>query len=291
MNARTASPGFSDWLLIIVPGLIWGASFLFIAMGLESVGPNGVTFLRILIGFLTLSLVPAARRPVERSDRAGIALLGLLWFAFPLSMFPFAEQHVSSALTGMLNAATPIFAVAVASLLARTFPTPGVLAGVALGVLGAAAMAVPGIGAGRSSALGIVLIMAAVFSYGVAVNLARPLQIRNGALPVVWRAQAVALLLTAPLGVPAVLAAQHWSLRSVLALLALGAGGTAIANVLSALAAGRLGAARASTTTFFMPGVALLLGVIVLGERVAPIAIAGAALCLLGAWVVRRASR
>ena len=89
-----------DWLLLVVPGVIWGASFLFIAEGLEAVAPNGVTFTRIAIGFLTLSLFPSARKPVARADWAGTASLGVLWLAFPLSMFPFAEQHVSSALTG-----------------------------------------------------------------------------------------------------------------------------------------------------------------------------------------------
>ena len=96
---------FADWALLVVPGVIWGASFLFIAEGLAAVAPNGVTFTRIAIGFLTLSLFPSARRPVARADWAGTAALGVLWFAFPLSMFPFAEQHVSSALTGMLNGA------------------------------------------------------------------------------------------------------------------------------------------------------------------------------------------
>ena len=50
-----------DWLLIVLPGVIWGASFLFIAEGLTAVAPDGVTFIRIVIGFLTLSLVPGAR--------------------------------------------------------------------------------------------------------------------------------------------------------------------------------------------------------------------------------------
>src|ERR687889_529354 len=108
-----------DWVLLVVPGVIWGASFLFIAEGLEAVAPNGVTFTRIAIGFLTLSLFPSARQPVARSDWAGTAALGVLWLAFPLSMFPFAEQPVSSALTGMLNGATALFAAAVASIIAR----------------------------------------------------------------------------------------------------------------------------------------------------------------------------
>ena len=107
-----------NWLLLVVPGIIWGASFLFIAEGLTAMAPNGVTFTRIAIGFLTLSLFPSARRPVARADWAGTAALGVLWLAFPLSMFPFAEQHVSTALTGMLNGAMPLFAAVVASVCA-----------------------------------------------------------------------------------------------------------------------------------------------------------------------------
>ena len=106
----------TDWALLVLPGLIWGASFLFIAEGLEVMAPDGVTFGRIAIGFVTLSLIPAARAPVQRSDWAGTAWLGILWLAFPLSMFPHAEQHVSSAMTGMLNGATPLFATVVAAL-------------------------------------------------------------------------------------------------------------------------------------------------------------------------------
>ena len=106
-------------------------------------------------------------------------------------MFPFAEQHVSSALTGMLNGATPLFVAAVASLLARRLPERGTLAGLVVGFGGAVVMALPAMG-GSSSAFGVGLIVAALVSYGVALNVARPLQQRNGAMPVVWRALGVA---------------------------------------------------------------------------------------------------
>ena len=133
--------GNTDWLLLIVPGFIWGASFLFIAEGMRAMGANGVTFVRILVGFATLSLFRAARAPVVRSDWAGIVWLGVLWLAFPLRMFPLAELHVSSALTGMLNGANPLFTAVVAATIARQVPSRPVLAGISVGLAGAILMA------------------------------------------------------------------------------------------------------------------------------------------------------
>jgi drug/metabolite transporter (DMT)-like permease len=274
-----------DGVLLVVPGVIWGASFLFIAEGLEAVAPNGVTFTRIAIGFVTLSLFPSARKPVARADWAGTAALGVLWLAFPLSMFPFAEQHVSSALTGMLNGATPLFVAAVASLIAHQLPERGVVVGLVVGFGGAVIMALPAMG-GASSAFGVGLIVAALISYGIALNIARPLQQRNGAIPVVWRALGVALLLTTPLGLPDVLNGT-WSLAPALALLCLGAGGTAIATILTATAAGRMGATTASIAAFIIPVVALMLGVVVRHERVTATSLLGAAICLFGAAIIR----
>ncbi len=218
-----------------------------------------------------------------------MAALGLLWFAFPMSMFPHAEQWISSALTGMLNGTVPLFATAVAAVLHRRWPPTMVVGGIAAGLLGGALMAWPGLGAGGNSALGIVLVIAACVSYGFAVNIARPLQQRNGALPVVWRALFVALILTAPLGLPRALNG-HWTPRAVLSLLALGALGTCVANVLTTIASGRLGATTASVSAFFIPVVALILGVVVRNERVATLALVGSAISLGAAWVVRWAS-
>lgn len=280
----------TGWLLLLIPGLIWGASFLFIAEGLRAVDPNGVTFLRICVGFTTLALFPTARKKkIERGDWGKVALLGVLWFAFPLSMFPFAEQRVSSALTGMLNGANPLFATLVACFLARRAPSHGVLTGLTIGLAGTVIMAIPAMDQGDSSTLGIGMIVIALVSYGFALSLARNLQMKYGAMPVIWRAQAVGLLLTAPLGIPDLLRA-HWTPVPLLSILALGAGGTAIANVLLASAAGKFGAARASGTTFLIPFVALALGVIVRHEHVAWLSVIGSLVCVSGAWFMKRAS-
>ena len=133
------------------------------------------------------------------------------------------------------------------------------------------------------------MILMALVSYAFAYSLARPLQQRNGALPVIWRALAVALALTAPLGAPA-LANARWTGRSVASLLALGALGTGVAYAMLATAAGRMDATRASANNFIIPVVSLLLGITIRHEQVSSVAIAGAGICLTGAWVIKPAA-
>jgi drug/metabolite transporter (DMT)-like permease len=103
---------------------------------------------------------------------------------------------------------------------------------------------------------------------------------------VILRAQIVAVLLTAPLGVPDVLAARSTP-APFFSLLMLGAFGTGVAFVSLATAAGRVGATRASSAAFLIPAIALLLGVLVRGENVAMLSIIGSAICVAGAWLMR----
>ena len=70
-------------------------------------------------------------------------------------------------------------------------------------------------------------------------------------------------------------------------MLGLGAGGTAIATILTATAAGRMGATKASATAFLIPVVALILGVVIRHETVTAVSLIGAAICLLGAAIIR----
>lgn len=104
----------------------------------------------------------------------------------------------------------------------------------------------------------------------------------------IWRAQAVAVVLTAPLGARELFDAQ-WTRGSLLAILALGVFGTGIAFVVMATAAGRVGPTRASAAVFLIPGVALFLGVVVRHETVALLSVLGCAVCVGGALLMRRA--
>lgn len=279
-----------DWLMFGGVGLIWGSSFFFIAIGLQSLAPEVITPMRLAFGFLTLSLFPAARRKVDRSDWPRIALLGVIWMAIPLSMFPFAEERVTSALTGMLNGANPIFTATVAWMLLKRPPGKNQRWGLVLGFVGTALIALPSLGEGRSEALGVFLILIALTCYGFALNLAVPLQQKYGSLPVFWRAQMVGMAVTFPLGFTG-LDESRFDLVPVLAILALGIFGTAMAYLLMGGLAGRVGATRASISTYLIPVVAILLGVIVLSEQVHPLSLAGTAVVLVGAWLGSRQGR
>jgi drug/metabolite transporter (DMT)-like permease len=280
-------PTRADWARWAVPGVVWGTSFYFIAEGLKAFPAALITPMRILFGFLTLSMFPAARSAqIERADRKRIALLGVIWMAIPLSLFPFAEQHVSSSVTGMLNGATPIFATIVAAFLARKVPHRGRIIGLTIGLAGVVLIAIPS-GGGHNEWFGIALIFVALGFYGFALNLAGPLQLKYGGLAVMWRAQAVALVLTAPFGI-AKLGDVHFAWGAFAAMLALGAFGTALAYIAMAANAGRLGSSRASASTYLIPVVSLLLGSVVRHESIAVLSVLGCAVALVGAYLASR---
>ncbi|CAB5063247.1 unannotated protein [freshwater metagenome] len=282
--------GRSDWLLLLMPGLIWGSSFFFIAEGLDAFQPALITPLRVLFGFLALVALPQSRKHIPRKDLPSIALLGVFWMVIPLSLFPFAEQHVSSSVTGMLNGATPLFVVTVTSLMHKSFPHRNQLLGLLVGFCGVLLIAIPTANNNSSSKFGVALIMCALCCYGIALNLAVPLQKKYGALPVIVRALAVALILTAPFGIAAI-PNSSFAWHSLFAMVGLGVGGTGIAYALATTLAGRVGSTRTSVTTYIIPVVALFLGAIVRDEIVAGLSLVGCGVALTGAFLTNRSRK
>jgi drug/metabolite transporter (DMT)-like permease len=276
--------GAADWARFLSLALIWGSSFVLIAEGLDAFAPGLVTWLRVLSGAAVLAVVPRARAPLLREDRARFVMVALLWVAVPFTLFPLAQQHVASAVAGMLNGTTPIVTAVVASVLLRRLPGRLQVAGLLLGFLGVALIAIPAGSEGSSEAIGVAMLIVAASCYGVAINLVVPLQLRYGPLPVMTRVLGIAAVFTAPFGLASVPGSGFaWS--SLVAVLVLGAVGTGLAFVLMGNLAGRVGGTRASFVTYLVPVVALLLGVAIRGDVVAAISVVGIA-CVIGGAVL-----
>jgi drug/metabolite transporter (DMT)-like permease len=300
MDARTGGPlpttaagtrleafGIGEWSLLAAIALIWGSSFLFMAVGLEAFRPGVVTLARVGLGAATLALVPAARRGVARSDLARIGFLGIIWIGIPLSLFPIAQQWIDSSVAGMLNGAVPIAAAAWATVLLRRAPRWRQLVGIGIGFLGVVAISLPELVGSSATAIGTGLVILAIVLYGLSTNVAVPLQQRYGALPVLLRAQLAALVIVVPYGL-AQLPGSTWDWQAAAAMVPLGVLGTALAFVFMATLVGRVGATRGSIAIYFVPIVAMVLGAAVLDEVIAPLAIIGVVLVLIGAWFASR---
>jgi drug/metabolite transporter (DMT)-like permease len=286
-GTRREAFGPQEWGLLVAIAAMWGSSFLFIEIGLEHFGPGVVAFGRVAVGALTLSLLRGSHRPVERSDLPRVVLLGAVWMTAPLLLFPIGQQWIDSSLAGMLNGAVPIFAAVTAAILLRRLPASRQLIGIAVGFLGVVGVLWPATRDADATALGASLVLLAVLCYGVAVNVAVPLQQRYGALPVLLRAQLVALVLLAPAALIS-LPSSEFAWSSALAVMALGFFGTGWAFVAMTTLVGRVGATRGSVAIYFLPVVAIALGVIFRDETIAAISLVGAGLVLAGAYLTSR---
>jgi drug/metabolite transporter (DMT)-like permease len=265
----------------------WGGSFLLIEIGLEHFAPTLVAFGRIAFGALALSLLPAARAPMPRADLPQVALVGITWMAIPFVLFAVAQQWIDSSLAAMINASTPLMVALVAGLFFVRQP-PGRLeaSGLLLGFAGVAAISLPSVGSG-SNALGIGLVLLAALLYGFAFNLTAPLQRRHGALPAIWRAQLVAVVLVLPAAIAGV-PSSDFDLPGLLAVAALGTLGTGVAFYWFASLLGSVGATRGSVAIYFVPIVAIALGVTLRDEPLHAAALLGTALVLAGAYLTSR---
>jgi drug/metabolite transporter (DMT)-like permease len=288
-GSRPGAFGPREWLLLATIALIWGSSFLFIDVGLEALEPGVIAVARVGLGIAALALFPAARRPIGREDRLRVAFLGVIWAGLPLILFPVAQQWIDSSVAGMLNGAVPLAGAAWAVLLLGR-PLPWVHAvGLVVGFAGVLAISWPQLAGSRATMLGASLVVLAVVCYGLAVNLAVPLQQRYGALPVLLRAQLAALAVLLPFGLWG-LGGSRLDWGPVLAMVPLGVLGTGLAFVLMTVLVGRVGGPRGAVATYFIPVVAIALGVAFLGERVAAAALAGTALVIAGAWLTSRSA-
>jgi drug/metabolite transporter (DMT)-like permease len=277
-----------EWSMSALMALIWGSSFLLIAIAIDDVDPGLVPLARVGFGAIALALVPAARRRLPRHTYPRLVFLGLVWMAIPFLLFPLAEQTTSSAVAGMINGALPVVTVAVTAVFVRAAPSRYRVAAVLVGFIGIALVSAGSLSEGGGADLrGISMLIAAVLCYAVAVNVAAPLQRAHGSLPVILHVQIFAVLWTLPGGLSA-FEPSDITVEAFVSLLILGAIGTGAAFALYGLLLARTGPVRGMIGTFFTPVVAVVLGALVRSEPLHPLALAGMAVIIVGAAMTSR---
>lgn len=289
-TVTTSAFSTSDWAIFSAIGVIWGASFLFIAIGLESLEPGLITWLRVGLGAVTLALLPGSRVRLQPEDRRRMLALSVVWTGVPFTLFPLAEQHINSAVAGLLNGAVPMFTALFAVVFFNRRTNGPQLLGLGVGFVGVVLISLPSLSESSSQALGVGLVLLATFCYGLATNLAAPLQARYGARAVMARMLALATIWTLPFGVYSIPGSKV-ELVPLVAVAVLGVIGTGLAYLLMGTLVGRVGPTRASFITYLIPSVSLFLGVVFKDDHVAALAVGGVVLVIGGAVLASRQER
>ena len=267
MTTQVASRamGRRDVALLLALAAIWGASFLFIKLGVEEVEPAVVVLGRLVVGVLVLLPIVVARgaMPDVRAMWVPFLVLGTLNNAVPYWLLAFAETRIDSGLAAVIQAAAPILTVVLATRIDPSQSVRGLrLVGVALGFLGVALLV--GVQEG-GELVGALAVLGTATCYAVSVLYAGRAVRSFAPLEVTICQLCVGALLAAPV-----------------AIVALGALGTGLAYLLYFTLIARAGASRAILVTYLVPAFALVYGTLILDEPVTATAVAGLALILGG---------
>jgi drug/metabolite transporter (DMT)-like permease len=280
----------SSVLRLLLLALVWGSSFLWIKIGLDGLSPTQLTLGRLALGaafLLTLCLITGRRLPAGWVVWGHIAVIALVGNALPFTLFAIGEQTVDSGLAGVLNATTPLWTALIAMVAGQeSRPGPRRTLGLGLGFAGTALIVAPWQAGG--SLVGALACLAAAMCYGVALVYSARYVISRGVSAVTLSAAQVSvatgwmLLATPVAGWPSV----RLSVPVVLAVAVLGVLGTGYGFVLINRLIADDGPTTASTVTYLLPVIAVLLGAVVLDEALHLRVLAGMAVVLVGVYAV-----
>ena len=305
LRSRPAAATSGDFVLLALLVALGGSSFTFIHAAIETAPPAFVGVARLWIAALMLYLVMRAKgrrfppllvrmngRLLPHRLWASMAAVGAIGYAVPFLIFPWAQQFVASGLAGVYMAFMPLWTLGLAYFFADEKLTGARVAGFAMGFAGVMILmgpeAVRGI-AGSSLAAQAGLLLA-TFLYAASAVLSRR---APAARPRVFSAGIV--LMGAVFATPALfftpIEPAAWSLKSLVSIVILGLGPTALAGVLIIMIIRRAGASFMALGNYFTPVIAVVAGAVLFHERLDPSAFAALGVILAGVAVSQRKGR
>jgi drug/metabolite transporter (DMT)-like permease len=277
--------------------LLWSSNFLWIKLALRGFAPTEIVLIRLGLGaLLLLPILRAAGNHLPRGTGIWAHLTVAAFFAnaLPYLLFAYGEQHVDSAIAGILNSTTPVWTIVLATAVGlEDRPTASKLVGVGVGFAGALVFFAPWSHRSQLLGRGGIACLLAAASYAVSyVYAARFLANRGlGSLTLsasqLIAATGLAALATALAGAPSIVRRPD----ATVAVIILGALGTGAAYLLNYRLILDHGPFAASTVIYLLPVVAVILGVALLGESLSLNVLAGGAIVLAGVALTRHQPR
>jgi drug/metabolite transporter (DMT)-like permease len=285
--------GRGSFARLALLALLWGSSFLWIAIALRGFSPVQIAAIRLALGALVLLAIcyfRGLRLPASGLVWLHLTVAAVFANAIPYALFAIGEQHVSSSVAGVLNATTPLWTLVIAFGAGHERRISGPkLAGFIVGLAGTLVIFSPWASGSQIASAGGLVCLAAAASYGVSYVYMDRFLARRGIPPLVLSAgqlsaAAIELAIVLPF---AGLQPVHPRWGAIAALAVLGAFGTGIAYVLNYRLITDEGT-TASVVTYLLPIVAVILGAAILGDHITVQIIGGMVIVLIGVAITRR---
>ena len=288
---------FSAHLAFLALGTIWGSNFLFMKWAAEWITPGQVTLLRVVAGFIPLALYAACQGVLRRAHWRHLhhfVVMALLATALYYLAFAYGSSVLLSSVAGMLSGAIPLFTFVAAALFLRNEPINArSITATLLGIIGIALIARPWQGlqadvslAGVAAMLGGAMCVGLSFVY--AKRFVMPLAIPSLALAT-YQTGIATLLLLAVIELEGIQALSNDGVALTGLVIGLGVLGTGVAYVLYYFIVGELGAIKASGVTYLPPVVAVIIGVLLIGEPIRGLDLLAMAIILVGVILLQSA--
>jgi len=273
--------------------LLWGSSFLWIAIALRGFSPVQIVLIRLALGAIVLVIIVYARGlrlPTNRLVWLHLTIAALFANAIPYTLFAIGEQHVSSSVAGVLNATTPLWTLVISFATGHERRISAAkTAGFIVGLIGTLVIFSPWQSGSQIASLGGLVCLGASASYGVSYVYMDSFLARRGIPPLVLSAgQLIAATVLLAVVLPfAGLQPAHLRWDATAALAVLGIFGTGIAYILNYRLITDVGT-TASVVTYLLPIVAVILGAAVLSDKITIQIVGGMLIVLIGVAITRR---
>lgn len=286
----------AEWALLALLATLWGASYTFIKIGVATIPPLTLVAARTLVaGALLLAVLRwrGVRLPRDSANWRRFMLQAALNSVVPFTLIAWAERSVDAGLATILNSTSPIFIFLLSLGLARAQkPTPVRLLGVGAGLAGICLIvgteALRGLG---HSLLAQLALLGAALCYGCAAMFGRTFGHLDPMVPAAGSLLAGAAMLLPP----SLVIDRPWTLApsaaSVLAVLALAVLSTALAFTIYFRLIRTLGPMSTAAQAYLRVPVGVAIGVLFLGEGLAPTAWLGLACTVAGVMAMTAGGR